>query len=355
MVKFQNSINTLKFNIFFRASSEDVQNEKLRKAREHLSQAATQRSHYNEQCEESKREYLRSQAANEPPNTMHYSFDYAQNVQYPHSPQQLGPSYFKSMRKCGIFGIHCEGTGHQVNYLIDECENVGKGANSVVSMIHHYFRNHGHHARNISLHCDNCCGQNKNNCVVQYCCWRVLAGFNDSVQLNFLLTGHTKFAPDRSFGLIKRQYGRTVVDTLDDIVDVVGRSSQAGLNSTVVTYDYVSEQRNVQWYDFSSFLSSFLKPVPRVLSYHHFAISLGDHGSVKLRTLADQESSVVTVLKGQVKRVPVDLGPYTLTPTGLDATRQWYLYSDISSSCSSILAASITCPKPDGVRPKKAK
>lgn len=101
-----------------------------------------------------------------------------------------------------------EQLGQQVNFLIDECDNVGKGANSVVSMLHYYLENHGHHAQNISLHCDNCCGQNKNNCVVQYCCWRVLAGLNSSVQLNFLLAGHTKFAPDRSFGLIKRKYGR---------------------------------------------------------------------------------------------------------------------------------------------------
>ena len=43
--------------------------------------------------------------------TMHYSFDYAQQIQYPHYSQQVRPLFFKTPRKCQCFGICAEGSG----------------------------------------------------------------------------------------------------------------------------------------------------------------------------------------------------------------------------------------------------
>ena len=74
---------------------------------------------------------------------MHYSFDFAQNIQYPSNPQQPGPAYFKSARKCAMFGIACEPSLMQVNYLIDEADEPGKGSNATISMLHHFLENHG--------------------------------------------------------------------------------------------------------------------------------------------------------------------------------------------------------------------
>ena len=65
------------------------------------------------------------------PNTVHYSFDFAQQVHYPHNPLQPGPMYFKTARKCAVFGICCEGIPRKINYLIDEASDVGKGANTL--------------------------------------------------------------------------------------------------------------------------------------------------------------------------------------------------------------------------------
>ena len=67
---------------------------------------------------------------------MHYSFDYAQQVHFPSNPMQPGPIYFKTPRKCGIFGVMCEAVPRQVNYLIDEAATVGKGANATISYLH---------------------------------------------------------------------------------------------------------------------------------------------------------------------------------------------------------------------------
>ena len=92
---------------------------------------------------------------------MHYSFDFAQNIQYPCNPQQPGPAYFKSARKCRIFGVCCEPLCFQVNYLIDEDDDPGKGANSTISMLHHFLETHGVGEKALSLRADNCVGQNK--------------------------------------------------------------------------------------------------------------------------------------------------------------------------------------------------
>jgi hypothetical protein len=54
---------------------------------------------------------------------------------------------------------------HAIIYLVDEAENTGKGANSVVSMVHHYFSKFGHEETDAKIHFDNCTGQNKNNVV----------------------------------------------------------------------------------------------------------------------------------------------------------------------------------------------
>ncbi|XP_033096656.1 uncharacterized protein LOC117100916 [Anneissia japonica] len=74
---------------------------------------------------------------------MHYSFDYAQQVFFPNDPEQPGPTFFLTARKCGVFGVHCEGVTKQVNFLIDESVTTGKGSNSVVSFMDHYFDHYG--------------------------------------------------------------------------------------------------------------------------------------------------------------------------------------------------------------------
>ena len=43
--------------------------------------------------------------------SMHYSFDYAQQVFYPTYAQQVGPMFFKTPRKCACFGVCCEASG----------------------------------------------------------------------------------------------------------------------------------------------------------------------------------------------------------------------------------------------------
>ena len=89
---------------------------------------------------------------------MHYSFDFAQQVHIPSNPMQPGPIYFKTPRKCAIFGVMCEAIPRHVNYLIDEASDVSKGANTTISYVHHFFEHYGLGETSVHLHADNCAG-----------------------------------------------------------------------------------------------------------------------------------------------------------------------------------------------------
>ncbi|XP_074634268.1 uncharacterized protein LOC141892822 [Acropora palmata] len=138
--------------------------------------------------------------------TMHYSFDFAQQVHIPSNPMQPGPIYFKTPRKCSIFGVMCEAIPRQVNYLVDEASDVGKGANTTISYVHHFFEHHGLGEISVHLHADNCSGQNKNNFFIWFLAWRTILQLHHYVKYSFLIAGHTKFGPDRCFGIIKKSY-----------------------------------------------------------------------------------------------------------------------------------------------------
>lgn len=201
----------------------DTKEGKFRLILDHLERAKLQRTFYQESC-------LKSQEADNG-TILVLSFDYAQNISYPYRPQQTGSSYFKAGRKCSIFGIHNEHTHIQTNILNDEQYDAGKGPNTVISQLDHYLQLHK--ADHLILFCDNCVAQNKNNTMLHYLSWRIKSAMNKSITLNFLLTGHTKFSPDRLFGVLKHAFLRSIIDCYDDFENCVKHSSPNGFNEAI--------------------------------------------------------------------------------------------------------------------------
>ena len=211
----------------------------LRRAEEHLTLVTQERSMYKNEVERSRKDvhvHFGQEGVFVPPTpngviapatnpiTVHYSFDFAQQVHYPSNPLQPGPIYFLAPRKTAIFGIYCEAIPRQVNCIIDEASHTGKGANTVVSLLDYFFEHYGLGETAVSLHADNWSGQNKNNTMLQDLMWRVLTGLHNTVNLHFI-TGHTKFSPDACFGLVKRKFRKTPVSSLDDLTQVVDDSA----------------------------------------------------------------------------------------------------------------------------------
>jgi hypothetical protein len=67
-------------------------------------------------------------------------------------------------------------------------------------------------------------------------------GKKKSVILSFMLSGHTKFAPDRHFGLIKKAYRRTRVDTVGCIARLLEQSSVVGANAVQLVHNSMEER-----------------------------------------------------------------------------------------------------------------
>uniref|UniRef100_A0A8W8P001 Uncharacterized protein n=1 Tax=Magallana gigas TaxID=29159 RepID=A0A8W8P001_MAGGI len=136
-------------SVLIRNLSEEEKKTMLDEYMCHLEKAKQQREYYREKCLLSK-ELFQTPNLNQNERgkvctmdiTKIYSFDFAQQIHYPHH------------------------AGEQVFYLVDEAEEVGKGANTVVSLLHHFFEHWGYGEKDAVLQMDNCAGQNKNNTMI---------------------------------------------------------------------------------------------------------------------------------------------------------------------------------------------
>ena len=142
----------------------------IKAQQEHLNCAQVERDFYRKSCSNAAAAFSQTDAETNLNETheqcslngsMHYSFDYAQQLHFPSNPMQPRPICFKTPRNCGIFGVMCEAVPRQVNYLIDEAAAVGKGANATISYVHHFFARHGLGETDVHLHADNCAEQKK--------------------------------------------------------------------------------------------------------------------------------------------------------------------------------------------------
>ena len=293
----------------------------------HQEVVQNERSYYQHCCESVKRQLPEGRQLGQHPNCSfeginHISFDFAQQTHFPSDPLQAGPIYFKTPRKCGLFGINNEAFRHQVNILIDESHNTGKGANTVVSYLHFYLDHYSIGETELLLHADNCAGQNKNSVMIWYLVWRCITGRNQKIQLSFLIAGHTKFSPDGGFGLIKRKLKRTRVDCLDDIAEVVNKSSSMNHAVLVGTENGPSQ---ITTYDWAAFLSSYFYKVKGIKSLQHF--KMDGTGSIVVKEHSNAPESTQLLLRTPAPAANT-MPPVVASP-GLSLQRQQYLHKEI--------------------------
>lgn len=275
----------------------------------------------------------------------HYSMDFAQQIHYPSNPLQPGPMYFKTPRKCGVFGVACEALPKQVTFLLDESVQTGKGSNCVISLLHFFLENYGLREKHMHLHADNCAGQNKNSFVMWYLMSRVLTGRHISIKMSFLLAGHNTFSCDWCFGLFKRNFRRNKVDCLEDIANVVQTSSPSGVNVPCLCGKEDGTVL-VPMFDWSTFLARYFKKVENIKAYHHFHFKDGARVSMK-RLLHDEEISQDLSKKGfRLEDLHDNAMPI---PKGLDSKRQQYLFNEIREFVAED-TQDLVCPRPQVAR-----
>ena len=313
--------------------------EVVKQQEKHLTLAAGERDYYKGCCKTTKdalAEHLTTVDFSEKhapcslEGTVHYSYDYAQQLHYPADPYQPGPIYFKTPRKCGLFGVCCEAIPRQVNFLIDENVQTGKGANSTISYVHYFFEHHGLGETFAQLHADNCGAQNKNNAFIWYYLWRVVTGLHRTIDYNFLLAGHTKFSPDWCFGLVKQKTRKTFISSLFDVARAVEDSASVNVAEFVGLHNGTVL---IPTYDWMSYLQTFFRKVPQLKTYHHFRFDSDFPGTVFCKQYWSSEEKALDLLKSEGNVPQPQLLPPIINPTGIIRERADYLYKEIREFC----------------------
>ena len=344
--------NGLQYN----ARKEEEAKDLLKKYKEHLVKAKLERNYYNKNTKlaEQQRKLVDEQFITRGKAdycsvdaTAHYSYDWAQNVHVPHSDQQVSKIYYLSPRKVHLFGIQDEAVREQINYVLDEGEIIGKGPNGTLSMVFDGIKKLNKGEKHLKITCDNAGGQNKNNVTIWFYLYLVICGYYESIELNFMIPGHTKFKCDGSFGLIKKLYRKTSVDCVNHIVEVVKKSSTAGLNKAQC-YD---NGKGFQYLDFNSVLGIFFKKLSGLQKYQHFVFEAANPGIVKAQLVANgayTEFNLLKTKKASVAEITKEIKSFSilvLTPPPLDYKRQEYLYKNIRPFVRDEFK-DITCPQP---------
>ena len=242
---------------------------------------------------------------------------------------------------CVLAFITDEAIARQVNFVIDEVSDTGKRANTVVSMLDYFFSHYGLGKATASLHADNCCGQDKNTTMVQYLMWQVLTGLQDSIELHFMITGHTKFSPDACSGLIKRKFRRTDVSSLDDLARVVDESGVRNLCQLFSTQDGHTIVPSRDW---AGFLSSHFRRLDGIKQYHYFRFERHHPRVVFLKKTATTEEETRCLLWDVWSPSPADRPPL-ITSTGFSLERRKYLFAKIRECCHEDSKDAV-CPDP---------
>ena len=193
---------------------------------------------------------------------IHYSFDYAQQGHILSNPMQPGSMYFKTLM--------CEGIPRQVKFLIDKAASARKGANMTISYVPYFFENQGLGEMDAHLHADNCAGKTKT--IIFYGIWHGELDAPSAITYSFLNTGHTKFGPDRSFGVIKKAFKVIYVSSLYEFACLVKTSGSSGVNIAQLEGTH-NGRVVVPVYDWASFLGQYFKKMPNIKKFHHFRFS----------------------------------------------------------------------------------
>ncbi len=148
-----------------------------------------------------------------------------------------------------------------------------------------------------------------------------MIGWYDNIELNFMISGHTKFVCDGYFENIKKLFYKTRINTVEDVEQVINISAVA--NEAV---RYKKELGRV-WYDFASFLSSHFKELSGLTKFHHFRFSKLELGKIYCsKKSGDEEIPFVLLNNNSFNFNQI---PFILEIQPLTLKRQWYLYNKI--------------------------
>lgn len=183
---------------------------------------------------------------------------------------------------------------------------------------------------------------------MQYLMWRVMTDLNQEIEISFMLVGHTKFAPDWAFGLLKQKFRRTPVGCLDDLMKVVQQSASMNEAQLVGREDGTII---VKQYDWAKFFSAYFKrnAFDGIKSFHHLKFDAKKPGVVVVRKDTDGTETTLQVLKKSHRNwnPSPDIKLRQIVPPGLSRSTCMKKSGNLSQKTSRTLCTLIRTPLPD--------
>ena len=172
---------------------------------------------------------------------------------------------------------------------------------------------------------------------------------NEHIELLFMFSGHTKFFPDPFFSLLRKAFHHFSVSTISEVAAVVDRSTTTCKTSTSFIRS-ADGATLVNFYQWSTHLNPYFKPIPNITTYHNFRVCSSQPGTVFLRLYSDSDETQHCILKSGCASLTTGM-PEKTAISVMSLERQWYLFEQIRPHCKSTLAADLTCPKPSLPKP----
>jgi hypothetical protein len=278
----------------------------------------------------------------------HYTFDFMQSLALPQFADQTKEMYYFSLRNLHVFSIRDDGAHMQYNYLYDEGEG-GKGANYVVSLLFHFLQHRPDETAAIvmHLHADNCCGQNKNNLVMQFFVLLVSLGLLAHVEMKFLIKGHTHCSVDGGHGMIKKAWRNHDVFTLEQAASVVEATSPtAGMHRAILVDAH-------NFFDWERLLSPYFGKLPNILSFQQFEMDATRPGRLRYRQHHTEPWQEAGIFRSGIERLPRDFSSFEaiqrlltpLPPPGISIKKQHVLYEKVRKYVPQAYQ-DLLCPRP---------
>lgn len=207
----------------------------ISQASAHVNAARAMRAYVNEMAAKAKQDRENNVRHSKRQYTI--VMDYAQNLDLPHfGNEQPSETYYYTPQSIFIFGINDMSLDHLHAYVYPE-DRGKKDANAVSSLLLHYLKERGIimklsrsgkviRSYKLTIACDNCAGQNKNNVVLRLPLLLVELGFFKEVEIVFFVRGHTKNACNRSFNILKQGYHNRNIYTFDSPLEGNGSMVQ---------------------------------------------------------------------------------------------------------------------------------
>jgi len=126
-------------------------------------------------------------------------------------------------------------------------------------LLHHLFEHFGIGETDVICHADNCCGQNKNNIVMQYASWNTYLSVHHTFTINFLPVGNTKFWPHLYFDLFKKRLKIDKAETVQDVCRIACGACQTTKSIIPVPVGDESALISIPTFDWSAKFQSSMK------------------------------------------------------------------------------------------------